>query len=194
MQQTARPSGDVDDARGPLARSITEEKQLALPDYRREITGREIGDEWTERPVYNPPFVNPEPVPPRSPVPALEGETCRRQIVDNLDYISIADVESQMGRDCSRGDHRTAAVMISKQGERSGRRNIARHPRTAARYQLCCGGRVVRLFLNRFRESRLWFFEHNEEGSAGFDESGAKAAAGLPRRHHRPRRAGADHG
>src|SRR6516165_3598557 len=186
IQKPARPPGNVDNARRPLGRPITEEKELALPDYWREITGCEIGDERTDRPVNYPLFLNSEPVPLHSHAASLEGQTCPRQIVDDLDYISIANVESQMVRDCSRGDHGIAAVTVSKQGERSGRRNIARDPSAAACQQLRRGGHVVRLFLSRFCESRPWLFDHNEEGSTGFDESRAKATAGLPRSHYAP--------
>jgi hypothetical protein len=121
IQWTARPSGDVDDARGTLARPITKEKEFAFPDYRREIPGREIGDKRTNRPADYPLFLNPEPVPLCSPVASLEGQTCRRQTVDDLDQISIANVESQMARDGSRGVGGIAAVTVSKQGEPSGR-------------------------------------------------------------------------
>ena len=121
IQQPTRPPGDVDQTRHPLARPIGQEKELWLPDYRRQITGRKIGDEGVERPADDPLFLNPEPVPLHSAVASLEGQTCRRQIVDDLDQISIANVESQMARDGSRGDQEIAAVTVSKQGERSGR-------------------------------------------------------------------------
>jgi hypothetical protein len=80
--------------RGPLARPITEEKELALPDYRREIPGREIGDKRTDRPADDPLFLNPEPVPLHGPVASLEGQICRRQIADDLHQIGIANVQS----------------------------------------------------------------------------------------------------
>src|SRR5208282_2647265 len=128
MQQAARTPGDVDDASSPVSWPIAHEEELTLPDYRREITGREIGDERTNCANDDPLFFYPEPVPPCSPVASLEGQPCRRQIVDDLNYIGIADVEGQMARDCSRGDRRIAAITISKQGERSGRRNIASDP------------------------------------------------------------------
>src|SRR5208282_1599525 len=128
IQEPARTSGDVYEARRPLAKPIAEKKELALPNYWREIAGCEIGDERTDRPVHYPLFLNSEAVPPGSPVASLKGQTCRRQLVDDIGYIGVANVESQMVRDGSRGGHGIAAVTVSKQGERSGRRNIARDP------------------------------------------------------------------
>ncbi len=99
IQHTARPSGDVYDTRRPLARPVSKGKELALPSYRREITRREIGDEWTDGSGDYPLFVNAEPVPPRGPVASLEAQACRCQIVDDVDNISVANIESQMVRD-----------------------------------------------------------------------------------------------
>src|ERR1700739_4039442 len=107
------------------------------------MPGGEISDEWTDRPADHPLFLNPEPAPQRGPVGFLEGQTCRGEIVDDLDDLGLAHAKSEMMRDRSRGDHGIVAVTVAKQGKRSGRRNIVRDPGAAARHELRCGSYVV---------------------------------------------------
>jgi hypothetical protein len=59
-------------------------------------------------------FFNSEAVPPRSPARVLESSACRRQTIDDLAYIGIANVESQMMRDRARGTHWITAVAVAK--------------------------------------------------------------------------------
>src|SRR6516164_10815995 len=98
VQYTACSPCDIEDACGTLARPVAEKKELALPNYRREITGGKIANERADRAADYPPFLSPEPLPPRRPVALLESQTCRCQIVDNLDNIGIAHIEGQMVR------------------------------------------------------------------------------------------------
>ena len=118
IQQPARPVTSI----RPVARSPGQEKELRLPDYRRQITGRQIGCEGTQHTIHHALFLGSQAVPPHRAVACGEAQTCRRQAVDDLADIGIADVESEMVRDRSGGGHGIAAVAVSKQGERSRRR------------------------------------------------------------------------
>src|SRR5215472_5858814 len=120
IQQTACSPCDIDDARDTLARSVTEKKELALPNYRREIAGGEIGNEWTDRAAHHSLLLNPEPFPLRRPVTALKGQTCCCQTINDLDEIGITNIEGQMARNRSRRIDRIAAVAVSEQGKGSG--------------------------------------------------------------------------
>ena len=50
VQKAAGPAGDVDKAGGPSVRTVSQEKELALPEYGRKDPGCEIGDEGSSAP------------------------------------------------------------------------------------------------------------------------------------------------
>src|SRR6516164_3544354 len=193
IQYTTCSAGDIDAACSTLARPVTEKKELALPRYRREIASGEKGNKRTDRPADYPLFFNSEPVPARRPVAALESLSRRCQLIDDFDDIGIADSECQMVGHCSRSSQRIAAIAVAKQGEGTGRRDIARDAGATARHQLYRSSNVVRDPRNGLGQSGPRIFDHNEEGSAGFDESRPEATAGLTRSHHCLRGTGTHH-